>query len=682
MNKEERNMKKLLAMVLAFCLMLGMLPLGAAAASAEIASGKCGTNLEWVLTEDGTLTISGTGDMNSYSYNNIPWSRYTANITRVVVQEGVTSLSDYAFLNCTKLADIDLPDSLKSIGVVALAYTALEIIEIPAGVTSIGPEAFENNSNLTSFRVAAGNTAYSADSAGVLFNKNKTQLIRCPLAIQGKYTIPSTVTLVGEKAFVMCMGLTEVTIPGSVKELSRHAFFACTALKTVHLQEGLEIIGKESFANCSALSGSLTIPASVKKVDSSPFMGTELSEVWFLGDMPEISLYAFSANALTVYYPAGNATWTEEKIEAVKGLSTWVAVASKLTLKASNVASSGKIHLTWNSMPDAVKYEVYRATSKSGTYTILSTVTGTSLTNTSTTAGKTYYYKVRFVDANGNKSDFSDVVSRTCDLPQPKITLSNVASTGKIKISWEKIDGATKYEVYRSKDNKTWSLLKSTTSTSLTNTSATAGTTYYYKVKAIASSSAANSAYSTVKSRTCDLAQPTISSLTITASTGKIKIKWGAVEGATKYELYCSTDNQTWKKLTATTGTSINHNSAVAGTKYYYKVRAISSNSAANSAYSAVKYGTCDLARPTLTVKLNTSGKPYLSWTKIEGAVKYEIYRSTDNKTWSLLKTTTGTKLTNTSTVAGTTYYYKVRAIASNTAANSAYSTVISIKAG
>ena len=350
-------------------------------------------------------------------------------------------------------------------------------------------------------------------------------------------------------------------------------------------------------------------------------------------------------------------------------------------VQITNVASSGKPKLTWNKVPGAVKYEVYRATSKTGTYTRLSTTTGTSLTNSSTEVGKTYYYKVRSVAADSTKSEFSSIVSRTCDLPRPEITLSNIASSGKIKITWAKIDGATRYEVYRSTDNKTWSLLKSTTGTSLTNTSTTAGTTYYYKVKAIASSSAANSAYSTVKSRTCDLAQPTISSLTITASTGKIKIKWGAVEGATKYELYCSTDNQTWKKLTATTGTSINHNSAVAGTKYYYKVRAISSNSAANSAYSAVKYGTCDLARPTLTVKLNTSGKPYLTWTKIEGAVKYEIYRSTDNKTWTKLSTTTGTKLTNTSAKAGTTYYYKVRAIASNTAANSAYSTVKSIAA-
>ena len=352
------------------------------------------------------------------------------------------------------------------------------------------------------------------------------------------------------------------------------------------------------------------------------------------------------------------------------------------TIKATNVASSGKPKLTWEKVEGAAKYEVYRATSKTGTYTRLTTTTGTSLTNTSAEAGKTYYYKVRAVDANGNKSDWSNIVNRTCDLAQPTISsLTIISSTGKIKVKWGAVTGATKYELYCSTDNQTWKKLTTTTGTTINHNSGVAGTKYYYKVRAIASTSAANSAYSAVKSGTCDLARPTISSLTIITSTGKIKIKWGAVTGATKYELYCSTDNQTWKKLTTTTGTSINHNSAVAGTKYYYKVRAISSNSAANSAYSTVKSGTCDLARPTLTVKLNTGGKPVLTWTKIEGAVKYEIYRSTDNKTWTKLSTTTGTKLTNTSAVSGKTYYYKVRAIASNSAANSAYSVIKSISA-
>ena len=347
----------------------------------------------------------------------------------------------------------------------------------------------------------------------------------------------------------------------------------------------------------------------------------------------------------------------------------------------ANIASSGKIKLTWKAIKGAVKYEVYRSTDKE-TWTKLSTVSGTSLTNSSAEAGKLYYYKVRAIASDtAANSAYSTVKSRRCDLPRPVVTLSNIASSGKIKISWEKIDGAVKYEVYRSTDNATWTKLSTVTGTYLNNTSAVGGTRYYYKVRAIASNSEANSAYSTVKNRYCDLARPVIT-LSNVASSGKIKISWAAVTGAVKYEVYRSTDNETWTLLKTTTSTSLTNTSTTAGTRYYYKVKAIASNSSADSAFSVVSNRTCDLARPTLTVKLNSKDKPVLTWTKVAGAVKYEVYRSTDNKTWTKLKTTTGTSLTNTSAVSGTTYYYKVRAIASNTAANSAYSTVKSVTAG
>ena len=124
------------------------------------------------------------------------------------------------------------------------------------------------------------------------------------------------------------------------------------------------------------------------------------------------------------------------------------------------------------------------------------------------------------------------------------------------------------------------------------------------------------------------------------------------------------------------TGTSASNTKTDAGTTYYYKIRAIHSSSAANSAYSEIVSRTCDLAQPTLTVKLNSNGKPTLSWTKVTGAVKYQIVRSTDNKNWEHLTYTTNTSATNTKAEAGTKYYYKVRAIHSNSAATSAYSAV------
>ena len=167
------------------------------------------------------------------------------------------------------------------------------------------------------------------------------------------------------------------------------------------------------------------------------------------------------------------------------------------------------------------------------------------------------------------------------------------------------------------------------------------------------------------------------------ASSGKIKLSWEAVEGAKEYKVYYSTSKEgTYKRLTTTANTSTTHISAVPGTTYYYKVMAVHEKSAANSAYSASKYRTCDLAWPEVEITLTANGNPRLTWNAVEGAVKYEVYRSTKRGyNYSKLSTTTKTSLTNTSVVEGTTYYYKVRAIHTNTSANSAYSTVVSIEA-
>ena len=116
------------------------------------------------------------------------------------------------------------------------------------------------------------------------------------------------------------------------------------------------------------------------------------------------------------------------------------------------------------------------------------------------------------------------------------------------------------------------------------------------------------------------------------------------------------------------------HTGAKAGTKYYYKVRAIHSNSAANGAYCTAKYTTCDLPKPVMTLSKTSAGKPVISWEKVDGATSYKVaYCTTKDGTYKLLKDTTGTSVTHTGAVAGTKYYYKVRAIHSNSAANGEY---------
>ena len=132
--------------------------------------------------------------------------------------------------------------------------------------------------------------------------------------------------------------------------------------------------------------------------------------------------------------------------------------------------------------------------------------------------------------------------------------------------------------------------------------------------------------------------------------------------------------------MKTTTSTSYTNTSAEAGNTYYYKVVAVHSNSAANSAYSEVKSRTCDLARPVVSVTLSSSGKPVVSWNVVSGAEKYKVYMYDANGNLLKTSTTSKTKLTYTSAVKGDTYTYQVVAVHSNTNANSAKSTGVSIK--
>ena len=352
------------------------------------------------------------------------------------------------------------------------------------------------------------------------------------------------------------------------------------------------------------------------------------------------------------------------------------------TLSASNNAASGKPVLKWNAVPGAKQYELYRATSKSGTYSkIYTTASGTSVTNSSTNVGTTYYYKLKALGYDGTTTT-SNIVSRCCDCARPVVTLSNVSSTGKIKLSWAKVTGAAKYEVYRAtKLGGTYTKLTTTTGTSLTNTSANAGVTYYYKIKAIASkTSSANSAFSEIVSRICHCAQPAVK-VTNISSTGKIKLSWAKVDGAVRYEIWRATSkNGTYTKLSTVTGTSLTNTSAKAGVTYYYKVKAIASDTDANSSFSAVVSRCCDCAQPVVTITLS-SKKPKLSWKAVDGADKYVVYRaSSKNGTYTKVTTVYKTSWVNSSALSGRSYFYKVKALSNaSSSATSVYSSIVSI---
>ncbi len=148
----------------------------------------------------------------------------------------------------------------------------------------------------------------------------------------------------------------------------------------------------------------------------------------------------------------------------------------------------------------ANRYYVYRSTTKDGTYSFLGSTANLNYTDSKADAGTTYYYKVKAGIVNGVKSNSSAAVAVTCRCARPSVKITT--SNGSPRLTWNAVAGASKYEVYRATSkNGSYTKMFTTSNLSYTNTSAKAGTTYYYKVKAVSKvKSTANSAFSTVVS--------------------------------------------------------------------------------------------------------------------------------------------------------------------------------------
>ena len=264
----------------------------------------------------------------------------------------------------------------------------------------------------------------------------------------------------------------------------------------------------------------------------------------------------------------------------------------------------------------------------------------------------------------------------------PRVTIGNSSASGKPQLTWAPVDGAAKYEIYRSTQQSTgFTLLGTTTSTSYVNTGAAVGKTYYYKVRALNVDGAAG-AYSSTVSGAAKAVAPAAPTVTMTYSdSGKPKLTWSAVSGAASYRVYRSESRGTgYSLLGTTTSTSYVNTGAAVGKTYYYRVKAV--NSAGTSAYSNIVSGRAKAAipaAPRVTIgNSSASGKPQLTWAPVDGAAKYEIYRSTQQSTgFTLLGTTTSTSYVNTGAAVGKTYYYKVRALNVDGAAG-AYSSTVS----
>ena len=281
-------------------------------------------------------------------------------------------------------------------------------------------------------------------------------------------------------------------------------------------------------------------------------------------------------------------TVAKEIHEAGITLEEYLGAVQPQNLSISNNADSGLPVLKWDKVENAAKYSVYRSTSKNGTYKKIYTTKYLQYTDKKAEVGTKYYYYIKAVTPYGDYSKPTGKVVRTCDLPRPVITIGNAPATGKIKLTWEAIDGAVKYEIYRSDSrNGTYTKIYTTKKTSFVNDSPQPGEAYYYRVKAIAKNTAANSALSVKKWRTCDLPRTTLTAVYDEGSQS-VKLSWKAIDGASRYRVYRA-DSEDGSYKAIWTGAELSFEDFSATGTVWYKVRVISDISAANSADSPAK---------------------------------------------------------------------------------------------
>lgn len=247
---------------------------------------------------DGTDTI---GINKSYPVNAIPQFAFSdpfssisgkKTLTTINLPATIISIFNNSFANCTNLSTVNFPNALKTIGKYAFSNCNLYSVTIPSSVSTIDDYVFDRNTYLYEFIVLSGNINFSSAN-GVLFNKYKTTIVKYPNSKSGvSYSIPNTVTFIGNGAFNQCWNLDNITIPNSVKTIGEHAFEDSWQLKNFIIPNSVTTIGNYAFNN-SGLTN-LILPNTITTIGNYAFDScNSLTDLIIPNSVTSIGVQAF-----------------------------------------------------------------------------------------------------------------------------------------------------------------------------------------------------------------------------------------------------------------------------------------------------------------------------------------------------------------------------------------------------
>ena len=651
------------------------------------------------ILREGTVTIAGGAFEDCIG------------LTTLIIPNSVTSLGAFAFEDCTSLTSITIPKSVTNIGNGAFfGCSSLTAITIPENVTRIGEMAFYNCTGLKEVNWNAKNVGDYENYDYVFYNAGNGMEVVFGDTVENipahlfyvrdssyiprvtKVTIGNNVTNIGESAFENCASLQSITIPKSVTSIGNSAFYDCVRLSAVYITDiakwcgiafgsysanpiykgaNLYLNGKlitelvipksvstiplYAFYNCKSLT-SITIPDSVKTIGKYAFSDcAKLTSIIISDSVISIDNCAFNActNLKNVYYHGMLIDWGEIAVGDGNSClldATFSHLCTYNDWIVDNIAScseTGSKHRTCRVCGEIVTEEIP---------TISHTPSDWKVDTQAT------------VSVPGSKHTECTVCGtmlETASIPQLKTATPKVKAVNTIagmKVTWNAVEGAAKYVVYRRLGtSSTWSIIATTTGLSFEDKgSLVVGNYYVYSVKAYNS---ADIASDYIKAN-CASVQRVVAPYTNAKNAlAGINVTWNKIAGANKYIVLRRIGTEsTWTTLCTTTGTSFLDKNVTPGIYYLYSIRAV--NNTGYSEYDVNKRITVQRVVAPYTKAANTNDGINVTWGKVAGANKYVVLRRIGTEsTWTTLCTTTGTSFLDKNVTPGIYYLYSIRAV-------------------